>query len=186
MKKLERLFIMPKFLKKLNEVLTMSVKHATQEPRQAEGWDQGINFPSGRKSKKAIDPNSKLAELAAKKYKDERLKVRRILTVAVSQALKDELAEFESQVLDCDLPMGFFSQHAQLEDANYGEMAMLSPCNVDSVEPLDLTCLDGYELAEVSDRYNYLVDRQVELDTQSIEEMKFLKQWLDASIAHSD
>lgn len=162
----------------------MSVKHATQEPQQAAEWEQGINNTS-RKPKKSVDPNSKLGELAAKKYKEERLKVRRILTVAVNQALKDELAEFESQVLDSDIPTGFFAQHAQLEAPNYGGVAMLLPSNADSVElkdltlePVDLTCLDAYTLPEITDRYNYLVDNQNSLDDSGKEELRALHQCL--------
>ncbi len=168
----------------------MSVKHATQEPQTAAEWEQGVNTPSGRKSKKTVDPNSKLAELAAKKYKDERLKVRRVLTVAVSQAHKDELAEFESQVFGGDLPAGFFSQYAQLDPANYGEMAMLPPSNTDFIEledlapePLDLDSLAAYTLAEVSDRYNHLVDRQDELDDAGKAELRALHLHLEASNA---
>ena len=140
----------------------MSVKHATQEPQQAAEWGQGINNSgSSRKTKKPVDPNSELAKLAAKKYKDERLKVRKALTMAVSQAHKDELAEFESQVFDSDLPTGFFSQFAQLEPVNYGAVAMLQPSSADCVECdviIDLEKLEQYPLELLRDRNHYLAD----------------------------
>ena len=81
----------------------MSDKPATQEPQQRADWE-GINGKSrNSKPKKSVDPNSMIGELATKKYKEERLKIRKVLTAATSQALKDELAEFESQLSNFDV-----------------------------------------------------------------------------------
>jgi hypothetical protein len=168
----------------------MSVKHATPGHQQAAGWEQGVNNTSSRKPKKAVDPNSDLAKLAAKKYKDERLKVRKVLTMAVSQAHKDELSDFESQVFGEELPKDFFLQHAKLDPANYGEMAMLPPSNTDFIEledltpdAVDLSCLGAYDLQEITDRYNYLVDNQDSLDGDRKEELRVLHSHLEASNA---
>jgi len=168
----------------------MSVKHATPEPQQAAGWEQGVNNTSSRKPKKTVDPNSKLGELALKKYKQARLEARKVLTKAITQAYQDELAELDSQVDFGELPKGFFSQNAQLEPVNYGEMAMLPPSNTDFIEledltpdPVDLTCLDAYTLPEITDRYNYLVDNQDSLDSDRKEELRALHSHLEASNA---
>jgi hypothetical protein len=163
----------------------MSVKHATSEPQQAAEWGQGINNNSGRKSKKVVDPNSEIAKLAAKKYEQERLKLRKILTMAVSQAHKDELAEFESQVFGDDLPSSFFSQNAKLDPANYGEMAMLPPSDVDfiegdiegGIEVIDLDNLDQYDLQTLRDRHNYLDDLDT-LDESQVLEKELLRDYL--------
>jgi hypothetical protein len=167
----------------------MSVKPATEDQQQAAEWGQGINNTS-RKPKKTVDPNSKLGELALKKYKQARLEARKVLTKAITQAYQDELADLDSQVDFGELPKGFFSQNAQLEPVNYGEMAMLPPSNTDFIEledlapePLDLDCLGAYQLPEITDRYNYLVDNQDSLDDDRKAELRALHLHLEASNA---
>lgn len=165
----------------------MSAKHATQEPQQAAEWGQGINNSGSSRKKKPVDPNSELAKLAAKKYKDERLKVRKALTMAVSQAHKDELAEFESQIFDSDLPMGFFSQFAQLEPVNYGAVAMLQPCDVDFIESIDLNNLEQYDIQTLRDRNHYLDDLDAKGEASEAEkaELDVLFNFLTARLGTS-
>lgn len=172
----------------------MSAKHVTQEPPQAAEWGQGINSNSTRKPKKVVDPNSEIAKLAAKKYEQERLKLRKILTMAVSQAHKDELAEFETQVFGDDLPPSFFLQHAKLDPANYGEMAMLPPCNADFIDGdieeeeivFDLSNLCQYATEDLDRRLTELENRQSLTDAEASEFDTidaYLKQLQEASNA---
>jgi len=51
-------------------------------------------------------------------------------------------------------------------------------------DSFDLSNLDSYTLHAIQVRYNYLVDRQLEISPVDREEMKALKLWIDASIAH--
>ncbi len=175
----------------------MSAKHVTEEPQQAAEWGQGINNRSTRKPKKAVDPNSGLGKLAAKKYEEERLKVRKILIMAVSQAHKDELAEFEAQVFGADLPSSFFSQNAKLDPANYGEMAMLPPSNVDFIDGdieeeeivFDLSKLSQYATEDLDRRLDDLANRQelTEAEASEFDTIDaYLKQLQEVSNACSE
>ena len=57
------------------------------------------------------------------------------------------------------------------------------PSSQSSTEPLDLESLADYTLAEISDRYNHLVDRQDELDDAGKAELRALHLHLEASNA---
>jgi len=93
------------------------------------------------------------------------------------QQFREELSQSNQDFFDA------WSTEAQMTIESRATNQNALPCFSDS---FDLSNLDSYTLHAIRVRYNYLVDRQLEISPIDREEMKALKLWLDASIAHSE
>jgi hypothetical protein len=91
------------------------------------------------------------------------------------QQFREELSQSNQDFFDA------WSTEAQMTIESRAMNRNALPCFSDSV---DIANLDQYPLEQIVERYNWLVARQLEISPIDREEMKALKLWIDASIAH--